>query len=376
MRKRYQRPQQIIIAASDHKPRLAFVQRIIAPSPPLSQRQVFMKAFRIESPGVAGVVDIPGIDLRGGLDTLLRVKMVGMCGTDLSTFRGRNSMVQYPRIPGHEVAAEVVEGGIDLPSGTLVTVSPYSSCGLCAACLRGRSNACQQNQTMGVQRDGAMTEYITVPREKIYPANLSVKEFCLVEPLTVGFHGVSRGRVTSEDCTAVFGCGGVGLGAIAASAFCGADTIAIDVDDAKLAIAQKAGARHLINTARENLHARLQEITDGRGPDVVIEAIGHPDTFRAAIEEVAFTGRVVYIGYAKEPVAYETRLFVQKELDILGSRNALPEDFHQVIRMLEARRFPVDDAITIIAPLEDSARLLGQWSDHPSMFTKIVVQIS
>ena len=130
---------------------------------------------------------------------------------------------------------------------------------------------------------------------------------------------------------AVFGCGGVGLGAIAASHFRGATTIAIDVDDEKLALAKKAGAIHAINTARESLHQRLAESTEGRGPDVTIEAIGLPQTFRAAVEEVAFTGRVVYIGYAKEPVAYETRLFVQKELDIVGSRNALPEDFRQVI---------------------------------------------
>ncbi len=334
-----------------------------------------MKAFRIEAPGVADIAEIPNIEPRSG-ETLLRVRMVGMCGTDLSTFRGRNAMVQYPRILGHEVAAEVVEGGIDLPSGTHVTISPYTSCGLCPACLRGRLNACQQNETMGVQRDGAMTEYISIPREKLYPANLSIKELCLVEPLTVGFHAAARGRVTAEDTIAIFGCGGVGLGAIAASVFRGGNTIAIDMDDAKLEIARKAGARHLINTARENLHARLQEITDGQGPDVMIEAIGLPHTFRAAVEEVAFTGRVVYIGYAKEPVPYETRLFVQKELDILGSRNALPDDFRQVIRMLEAQRFPVNDAVSVIIPLEDAARFLSEWSDDPAKFTKIMVQLS
>jgi threonine dehydrogenase-like Zn-dependent dehydrogenase len=334
-----------------------------------------MKAFRIESPGVARVADIPQVEARSG-ETLLRVRMAGLCGTDLSTFRGRNAMVQYPRVLGHEIAAEVVEGGLDLSPGTAVTLSPYTSCGICAACLRGRVNTCKRNETMGVQRDGAMAEYISVPRAKLYPANLSIRELCLVEPLTVGFHAVTRGRVTSEDFTAVFGCGGVGLGAIAASAFRGADTIAIDVDDSKLDIARKAGAKYLINTSREDLHTCLRQITGNHGPDVMIEAIGLPDTFRAAVEEVAFAGRVVYIGYTKEPVAYETRLFVQKELDILGSRNALPEDFHQVIRVLEAKRFPVDDVVTVTAPLEDAPRLLGEWSDNPSRFTKIMVQLS
>src|SRR6185437_7979656 len=120
----------------------------------------------------------------------------------------------------------------------------------------------------------------------------------------------------------------------------------VDVDDAKLATAKMAGATHTVNTSASDLHTRLAELTEGRGPDVVIEAIGLPQTFRAAVEEVAFTGRVVYIGYPKEPVAYETRLFVQKELDVMGSRNALPEDFREVIRMLEAGQFPVQDAVS------------------------------
>jgi threonine dehydrogenase-like Zn-dependent dehydrogenase len=335
-----------------------------------------MKAFQIEKPGSAIVIEVPAAERPGKGEVLLRVNLVGMCGTDLTTFRGGNAMVTFPRIPGHEVAATVVEGGSDLAPGVPVTVSPYTECGKCPSCRRGRPNACQFNQTMGVQRDGAMTEYISVPRERIYTANLSLKELCLVEPLTVGAHAAARGRVTAEDKVAVFGCGGIGLGAIASAAFRGAETIAIDMDDVKLEVARKAGARHLVNTARENLHDRLQELTQGNGPDVVIEAIGLPLTFRAAVEEVAFTGRVVYIGYAKEPVSYETRLFVQKELDILGSRNALPEDFREVIRMLEAGRFPVEDAVSAVIPPEEAAAMLAEWSAHPGRFTKIQVQFA
>ena len=334
-----------------------------------------MKAFRMEAAGVAGVAEVPEIAAKVE-EVLLQVKMVGMCGTDLNTYRGRNAMVTFPRVLGHEVAAVVVEGGGDLAAGTAVTVSPYTSCGICPACRRDRANACRHNETMGVQRDGAMTKYISVPREKVYAARLSLKELCLVEPLTVGFHAVVRGRVEMKDAVAVFGCGAVGLGAIAGSAFRGAETIAIDMDDAKLEIARKAGATHTINTARENLHARLGDITGGQGPDVTIEAIGLPVTFQAAVAEAAFTGRVVYVGYAKEPVSYETRLFVQKELDILGSRNALPEDFREVIHMLEAKRFPVEDAVSAIVPMEDAARMLGEWSETPAKFTKILVQVS
>jgi threonine dehydrogenase-like Zn-dependent dehydrogenase len=300
--------------------------------------------------------------------------MIGLCGSDLNSYRGKNPMVSFPRIPGHEISATVVEGAA-LKAGMQVTLSPYTSCGVCAACRRGRPNACQNNQTLGVQRDGGLTEYLVVPPEKLYTANLGLKELCLVEPLTVGFHAVARGRVTASDTVAIIGCGGVGLGAVAASGFRGARTIGIDVDDAKLEVARKAGATDLVNTTRDDLHTRLAELTDGLGPDVIIEAIGLPSTFRAAVEEVAFTGRVVYIGYAKEPVAYETRLFVQKELDILGSRNALAEDFREVIRMLEEHRFPVGDAVSKIVPLEETPEAIAAWSADPSSFSKIMIQV-
>ena len=300
-----------------------------------------MKELVIRKPGEAAVEPVAE-PAAAGNSVLLKVRRVGLCGSDLNSFRGKNPMVSFPRIPGHEVTATVVHGSKEHPAlaeGTDVTMSPYTSCGKCTSCRRGRTNACQFNETLGVQRDGAMSEYIAMPAEKLYPAKLSLKELCLVEPLTVGFHAVARGRVTAHDSVAVFGCGGVGLGAISGSHYFGARTIAVDIDDKKLKIARKAGASYTINTSKEPLHERLLKLTAGLGPDVVIEAVGMPETFRAAVEEVAFTGRVVYIGYAKEPVAYETRLFVQQELDIMGSRNALPADFRRVIRMLEARRF-------------------------------------
>jgi len=338
-----------------------------------------MKAVVVQEPGNAMLVDIPEPSEATG-NTLLQIRMIGLCGTDLNTFRGKNPLVTFPRVLGHEVAATILSTSTgaqnSLQNGTAVTLAPYTSCGQCASCLRGRPNACRSNQTLGVQRDGALTERIAIPPEKLYDAKLSFKELCLVEPLTVGFHAAKRGRVTKHDTVAVFGCGGVGLGAISAAAYHGARVIAIDMDDAKLEIARKAGATEFVHSGREDLHLRLSKITDGRGPDCIIEAIGLTQTFRASVEEVAFTGRVVYIGYAKEPVAYETSLFVQKELDILGSRNALPEDFRDVIRMLEERRFPVDDMISAIVPIEEAPEMLRQWSDNPAAFTKIMVQVS
>lgn len=338
-----------------------------------------MKATVLRAPGKAAIEQVPEPESADDGNILLRVRKIGLCGSDLNSYRGRNPMVTYPRILGHEIAATVAMRNPlhpAWPQGTAVTVSPYTSCGRCASCRRGRANACQFNQTLGVQRDGALAEFIAVPADRLYRANLSLRELCLVEPLTVGFHAASRGRVAPADTVAVIGCGGVGLGAVAGAAFRGATVIAVDVEDAKLATAQKAGAAHTINTAHEDLHTQLAEITNGHGPDVIIEAIGLPLTFRAAVEEVAFTGRVVYIGYTKQEVAYETRLFVQKELDILGSRNAQPEDFRDVIRMLEEKRFPVDDAITHTVVIDEAPHILAAWDRDPAHYGKIMIDVS
>ncbi len=338
-----------------------------------------MKAVVLAAPGEASLQHVDAQPQSGDDQILLAVRRVGLCGSDLNSYRGRNPLVSYPRIPGHEVAATVAERSPNHPEwqpGTPVTLSPYTNCGRCASCLRGRPNACQFNETLGVQRDGALCETIAVPASRLYRADLSLKELCLVEPLTVGFHAVARGRVESADTVAIFGCGGVGLGAIAGAAFRGATVIGVDLDEARLATARDAGATHTINTATTDLHTQLAALTAGRGPDVVIEAIGLPQTFRAAVEEVAFTGRVVYIGYAKEQVAYETRLFVQKELDILGSRNAQPEDFREVIRMLEAKRFPVDDTVTHLVPLDEAPAILRAWDREPGRFIKIMIEVA
>ena len=338
-----------------------------------------MIALFINKPGEAVLGDVPKPEPGPG-EVLVRIRLAGLCGTDLSTFRGRNPLVSYPRIPGHEVAAVVESIAEGVPEcirpGMAVTVSPYTACGACASCRRGRPNACRYNQTLGVQRDGAMTEFVAIPWQKVHQADgLSLRELCLVEPLSVGFHAADRGRVTAADTVAIFGCGAIGLGAVAAASFRGANTIAVDIDSTKLALAQRAGARHAINSREEDVAGRMADLTGGDGPDVVIEAVGLPATFTKAVELVAFTGRVVYIGYAKEAVSYETRLFVQKELDILGSRNATPRDFDTVVDMLRDQRFPVDEAITMVTPLGDAERMLREWDENPGAFTKIMLEI-
>lgn len=338
-----------------------------------------MKAVQITTPGKLEVVEIEKPQIKDN-EVLVKLKYVGFCGSDLNTWRGRNALAKMPVIPGHEVGAVIEAVGSNVPDnlvpGMTVTLNPYTNCGKCASCRNGRVNACQHNQTLGVQRDGAMCEYIALPWEKIIPAgNIPVRDCALIEPMSVGFHAVSRADVTDIDVVMVIGCGMVGMGAIVRAAERGATVIAADIDDEKLALAKRMGATHVINTTSTDVHARLQEITSGYGPDVVIEAVGSPSTYVMAVDEVAFTGRVICIGYAKSDVSFQTKYFVQKELDIRGSRNATPADFRGVIRYLERGTCPVDELVTKIIKPEDTEATMECWDANPGKVFRILVNM-
>ena len=313
----------------------------------------------------------------GPEEVLLKIGMVGFCGGDLNGFKGLFELQEYPNVLGHEVGGTIEAMGSQVPDsfklGNKVTVYPYLNCGKCISCRKGRRNACQDNKTMGVRRPGAMTRYIAIHWQDLFMSEkLSLKELALVEPLTVGFHAAARGRVSSQDRVAVIGCGIVGMGAIASAVNRGAEVIAIDIDDSKMDIAKKIGVAHTINTSREDLHEALMRITDGDGPDVIIEAVGNATTYRAAVDEVAYTGRVVCIGYAKSAVEFNTGIFVRKEIEILGSRNCTDE-FPEVIAYLEAGKFPVEDVISKTVSLDDAGAALADWAANAKGITKIMV---
>ena len=337
-----------------------------------------MKAIQIEKERLMAIVDIPAQEMKSN-EVLLRLEYVGFCGSDLSTYLGKNPMVRMPVIPGHEVGAVIEKVGADVPEGLkpgmTVTVNPYTNCGKCASCRNNRVNACEHNETLGVQRNGAMRELIALPWEKIIPAGqLSPRTCALIEPMSVGFHAVSRAQVTDIDTVVVIGCGMVGMGAIVRSVQRGATVIAADIDDEKLALAREMGASHTVNTMTEDVHARLQEITAGFGPDVIIEAVGSPVTYNMAVNEVAFTGRVICIGYAKTEVSFQTKFFVQKELDIRGSRNAQPSDFRAVIRYLERGTCPIDRLISREVTPEEAPEAMQQWTENPGKVFRILVK--
>ena len=317
-----------------------------------------MKAVQIVNPFEMKVVELEK-PVAGTGEVLVRIKYVGFCGSDLNTFLGRNPMVKLPVIPGHEVGAVIEEIGPDVPAGF----------------EKGRVNACEHNETLGVQRNGVMCEYAVLPWTKIIPAgDISSRDCALIEPMSVGFHAVSRARVIDNEYVMVIGCGMIGIGAIVRAALRGATVIAVDLDDEKLELAKKVGASYVINSKTEDVHIRMQEITEGLGADVVIEAVGSPVTYVMAVDEVGFTGRVVCIGYAKSEVAFQTKYFVQKELDIRGSRNALPADFRAVINYMKAGNCPVEELITKIAKPEGALEAMQEWVANPGKVFRILVE--
>ena len=259
-----------------------------------------MKAFSITAKKSIQEIEIEEPVLNSN-EVLLEVHYIGLCGSDLSSYRGLMPLVTLPRIPGHEISGIITDKGNQVPDsfkiGDKATVSPYTNCGICPACRAGRINTCEFNQTLGVQRDGALTKKIRVPYDKIYTnENLSLQELVLVEPMSVGYHGANRGEVRETDTVLLIGCGTIGIGALCSAVRKGATVIALDIDDTKLEIAKKFGAAYIINSKKENALARIKELTKNEGVDVVIEAAGNPATFVLALEAVSFAGRVISIG--------------------------------------------------------------------------------
>lgn len=337
-----------------------------------------MEAFAIKDKGVVEKVQIAE-PIMGAGEVLIEMKYLGLCGSDINAYRGLMPFVTFPRIPGHEISGIIRDKGALVPShlniGDAVTVSPYTQCGTCPSCRQGRFNCCQFNQTLGVQRDGALTRFITVPFEKVFGSSiLTLKELALIEPFSVGYHGSNRGSVSETDVVLLLGCGTIGMGALCAAVRKGATVIALDIEDKKLEMARQFGAAHTVNPSREDAKEAVMKVTNNEGVDVAIEAAGTPVTFNMALDLVAFGGRVVTIGYSKNETAIKTQLIVSKELNIYGSRNAL-RVFPSVIKMFELRQRPYTDIISQVFPFEKTPEAFSFWNDNPGSVSKILIEI-
>lgn len=263
-----------------------------------------MKAVFIENPGEAMIRDIPRPARKPG-EALLKLLYGGICGSDLGSYRGTFAYFSYPRTPGHEFSAEIVEideNGRGLKPGMVVVCNPYFNCGECYSCKHGLVNACMSNQTMGVQREGAFSEYITMPLERIYDGKgLEPMVLAIIEPLCISYHGVKRAGVKGGDKVLIVGAGTIGILAAVAAKQKGAEVYIADVSQVKLDYAREFGVDGVVLADGPEAYERaVKEITGGNGFDVTIEAVGLPSTFQNCIDAAAFGGRMVLIGVGKE----------------------------------------------------------------------------
>ena len=265
----------------------------------------------------------------------------GICGSDLASYRGKSAYVSYPRTIGHEFAAQVMEADPNeygIKPGMIVTGNPYFNCGTCYSCRRGILNCCVHNETMGVQREGAFSDYFTMPVSRLYDGQgIDPQELALIEPFCISYHGVSRASVRPGDKVLVLGAGAIGiLAGVAARSF-GAEVYISDIAKSKVEAAvcdfQLNGG--FVNDSPERLVDFVQEITGGDGFDVTIEAVGAPSTFLNCVQAVASRGRVVVIGVAKSSVDFDFLDLQRKELEMYGSRAATTADFYSTMKLVK-----------------------------------------
>ncbi|RHS77487.1 alcohol dehydrogenase [Firmicutes bacterium AM43-11BH] len=310
-----------------------------------------MRTIIISEPGKVAVTENEIPKVKEG-EALLKLLYGGICGSDLGTYRGTFAYASYPRIPGHEFSAQIVEIGENdrgLKPGMIVTCNPYFNCQKCYSCERGLVNCCESNETMGAQRDGAFSEYITMPIERIYDGKgLNPKQLALIEPFCISYHGVSRADVKKGDKVLVIGAGTIGvLAAIAAKAK-GGEVYIVDVAEEKLQYAYETfGLAGMIkNESEEAFMNRVNEITgEHHGFDVCIEAVGLPATFQNCIDAAAYGGRIVLIGVGKKNLDFNFTLIQKKELNIFGSRNALKADFTELIDLVKSGEIDLEKIV-------------------------------
>lgn len=341
-----------------------------------------MKTILMPEPGKVIITEMEKPTPKPG-EALLKLLYGGICGSDLGSYRGANAYVVYPCIPGHEFSAEIVEIGENdrgLKPGMIVTCNPYFNCGHCYSCERGLVNACTDNQTMGVQRQGAFSQYITMPVERIYDGKgLSPRTLALIEPFCISYHGVTRGQVKPGDKVLVVGAGTIGVLAAVAAKAKGAEVTICDVAPEKLDYAyQTFGLAHkLLNASPEAFAAGVAELTQGNGYDVTIEAVGMPETFQNCIDAACFGGRLVLIGVSKRNINdFFFTIIQKKELNIFGSRNALKSDFLELIELVRSGAVDLEKIVTNEYAWTDAPQAFAEFSANAGKMLKVVLNFT
>jgi 2-desacetyl-2-hydroxyethyl bacteriochlorophyllide A dehydrogenase len=297
-----------------------------------------MLQVTLETPGRFGSVDVNAPAVPDG-HALVRVHRIGVCGTDLHAFRGRQPFFTYPRVLGHELGVEVVDPGAGVVrAGERCAVEPYLNCGTCIACRRGRPNCCTTLSVLGVHQDGGMQEMIALPARKLHPSSrLSYEQLALVETLAIGAHAVERAELAPGEFVLVIGAGPIGLSVIQFARTAGARVAVMDTSAPRLTLCRDAwNVEHAIDAQGATATAQVLEIGGGDLPAVVFDATGSPQSMCDAFRWPCAGGRLVFVGLVQGDINFNDADFHRRELTLLATRNARPESFRAIIDAIES----------------------------------------
>ena len=339
-----------------------------------------MKILTLEKPGVLTASEAPAPGALPSATALVRVRRIGVCGTDIHAFHGRQPFFSYPRILGHELGVEIVEVGANefgLQPGDRCAVEPYINCQNCVACRRGKPNCCVNMSVLGVHQDGGMREFFHVPTRKLHRSDkLAFDQLALVETLGIGAHAVARAQIQRGEWVLVIGAGPIGLSVIQFAQVEGARVIVSDVSSQRLQFCrEKLGVEHTINVLETDLQKTLRELTNGELPTAVFDATGNPKSMLAAFELPAHGGRLVFVGLFQGDVTFNDPNFHKRELTLFATRNALPEDFKRIIALVEAGRVDTRPWITHRAPLAAVPAEFESWTRPETGVLKAMIEL-
>ena len=335
-----------------------------------------MKAIEITNPYEIKLIDKEKPEAKEG-EALLKVLYCGICGADVASYTGNQPFTTYPRIPGHEFSAQIVQIGENergFKAGDIITCNPYFNCGECYACKRGIVNACTDNQTMGVQRDGSFQEYITMPIERLIDGKgLSAKELALIEPFSISSHALSRASVNKGDNLLIMGAGPIGLFALIKAKALGARVAIADLLDSRLQLAKEYGADLIINSKTDDINEMCLDFTNGNGFDVCVEACGLPVTFLSCIEQSAHGANIILIGNGKKETTFLHSIILKKELNIFGSRNAYTKDFEELIDLVSNGKVDILKMVSGIYDKENAVDAFNALANNDGSLAKLLI---
>lgn len=337
-----------------------------------------MNALVCTKPGLFEYKEISKPSLQKN-HALLRIKRIGVCGTDLHAYEGTQPYFNYPRILGHELAAEIIDidGANEFSVGEIVTIMPYFSCGNCIACRNGKTNCCSSIKVCGVHIDGGMAEYFSVPVQYLIKGKgLSAEELALTEPLAIGAHGIRRANVQAGEYVLIIGAGPIGLGTMEFAKIAGANVIAMDINEQRLFFcSKKLSVNDTINSAKENALEKLTAITNGDMPTVVIDATGNLKAINNAFQYMAHGGRYVLIGLQKGDITFSHPEFHKREATLMSSRNATKQDFDHVIESIRNKKADPSTYITHRTRFENVKDEFASWLDPANNVIKAMIEM-